>query len=62
MAFFILLSFFSLPSGSLLILPEGVVVGIHLHGLLTNINKNSGKKIIFVPPPPGPLGAIFRFF
>ena len=32
-----------------------------LHGLLTNINKNSGKKIKFGPPP-GPLGAIFRFF
>jgi hypothetical protein len=29
-----------------------------LHGLLTNINKNSGKKIKFRPPHPGPLGAI----
>jgi hypothetical protein len=42
---------------------EGVVVGFQiLHGLQTNINKNSGEKIKFGPPPPGPLGAIFRFF
>ena len=33
-----------------------------MHGLLTNINKNSGKKIKFGPPPPGPLGPIFSFF
>ena len=33
-----------------------------MHGLLTNINKNSGKKIKFGPPPPGPLRAIFSFF
>jgi hypothetical protein len=26
-----------------------------LHGLLNNINKNSGKKIKFGPPPPGSL-------
>jgi hypothetical protein len=31
-----------------------------LHGLLTNINTNSGEKIKFGPPPPGPLGAIFE--
>ena len=33
-----------------------------LHGLLTNKNKYSGRKIKFGPPPPGPLGAIFSFF
>ena len=33
-----------------------------MHGLLTNINKNSGKKIKFGPPPSGPLGADFSCF
>jgi hypothetical protein len=33
-----------------------------LHGLLTNKNKNSGEKIQFGPPSPGPLGAILGFF
>jgi hypothetical protein len=34
-----------------------------LHGLLTNINKNSGEKKSIGPPPPDPLGgAIFMFF
>jgi hypothetical protein len=36
---------------------EGVVVGFtFLHGL------NSGKKVKFGPPSPGPLRAIFMFF
>jgi hypothetical protein len=29
---------------------------------LNEINKNSGKKIKFGPPPPGLLGAIFSVF
>jgi hypothetical protein len=33
-----------------------------LHGPLKKNNKNYGKKIKFKPPPPGPLGAIFRCF
>jgi hypothetical protein len=33
-----------------------------LPGPLKKNNKNYGKKIKFGPPPPGPLGAIFRFF
>jgi hypothetical protein len=32
-----------------------------LHGPLKKNNKNSGKKIKFGPPPPGPLGGDFRF-
>ena len=33
-----------------------------LHGPLKKNNKNSGKKIKFVPPPPGPLGGDFYVF
>ena len=33
-----------------------------MHGSLEKNNKNYGKKIKFEPPPPGPLGAIFKFF
>jgi hypothetical protein len=33
-----------------------------LHGPLKKNNKNPEKKIKFGPPPPGPLGAIFRSF
>ena len=33
-----------------------------MHGLLTNINKNSGKKINSDPHPLAPWGAIFKFF
>jgi hypothetical protein len=40
---------------------EGVVVEF-LHGLLTNMNKNSGKKIKFGPHPLAPWGEIFSFF
>jgi hypothetical protein len=33
-----------------------------LHGPLKKNKKNSEKKIKFGPPPPGPLGGVFRFF
>jgi hypothetical protein len=42
---------------------EGVVVGFQIFAWAPKKKKkNSGKKIKFGPPPPGPLGAIFRFF
>ena len=44
-------------------IPEGVVVGFQIFAWAPKKNnKNYGKKIKFGPPPPGPLGAIFRFF
>jgi hypothetical protein len=39
---------------------EGLVRGFQIFAWAPNINKNSGKKIRFGPPPPGPLGAIFK--
>ena len=42
---------------------EGVVVGFQILAWAPKTNsKNSEKKIKFGPPPPGPLGAIFRSF
>ena len=42
---------------------EGVVVGFQIFAWAPKKNNNnSEKKIKFGPPPPGPLGAIFRSF
>jgi hypothetical protein len=39
---------------------KGLAKGFKLlHGLLKKNNKNSGEKIKFGPPPPGPLGGDF---
>ena len=42
---------------------DRVVVGFQIFACVPNKNNtNAGKKIKFGPPPPGPLGAIFRSF
>ena len=38
---------------------EQKVKPLSQYAAILNMNKNSGKKIKFGPPPPGPLGANF---